>query len=154
MTDSHNCSHHSHQSKKSSVGLSRRNFLSTIAVIAGSIGLTTISSSAQAASKKYKVCATKDIKVGAASSFKVGPGQGTMVLITQPKAGVFRAFSQKCTHDGYAVDRIEGKNLMCQAHGALFDMNSGAVKRGPARDPLPKFDVTVDKKTVYVTIKS
>ncbi len=77
-----------------------------------------------------------------------------MVLITQPKKGVFRAFDQRCTHDGYAVNSIEGKNLICQAHGALFDIDSGAVKRGPARRSLTKFTVTVEKNFVYVTIKS
>jgi nitrite reductase/ring-hydroxylating ferredoxin subunit len=152
MTDTHDCSANASPSKGSLVGLSRRNFLSTIAIAAGSLGLTTIASSAQAASKKYKVCAIKDIKVGGASSFKVG--SGLMVLVTQPKSGVFRAFSQKCTHDGYAVNQIEGKDLKCQAHGALFDMNSGTVKRGPARLPLPRYEVTLDKTSVYVTIKN
>jgi len=150
MTSSHNCSADSSEPKQSFLGLSRRNFLASFAVAAGSLGLTTIAGSAEAAAKKYKVCATKDIKVGGASSFKVASG---MVLVTQPKAGVFRAFSQKCTHDGYAVDSIEGKNLKCQAHGALFDINSGAVKRGPARLPLTKYEVTIEKKFVYVTIK-
>jgi nitrite reductase/ring-hydroxylating ferredoxin subunit len=152
MTDSENCSQHSSLAKDSLVGLSRRNFLSTIAIAAGSLGLTTIASSAQAASKKYKVCTIKDIKIGGASSFKVG--SGLMVLVTQPKSGVFRAFSQKCTHEGYAIDSIEGKNLKCQKHGALFDMNTGDVTRGPARSALPKYDVSLDKKSVYVTIKS
>ena len=77
-----------------------------------------------------------------------------MVLITQPKKGVFRAFDQRCTHDGFAVNSIDGKNLLCQAHGALFDMNSGAVQRGPARRPLTKYTVTVEKNSVYVTIKN
>lgn len=152
MTDTHDCSANALPAKDYVAGVSRRNFLSTFAIAAASLGLTTLASSAQAASKKYKVCATKDIKVGGASSYKVG--SGTMVLITQPKSGVFRAFSQRCTHAGFAIDSIEGKNLKCQAHGALFDMNSGAVKRGPAGLPLPKYEVSVENKSIFVTIKS
>lgn len=155
MTESHNCSSaDAPEQKQSLLGLSRRNFLASFAVAAGSIGLTSIADSAQAASKKYKVCATKDIKVGGASSFRVAAAKNMMVLITQPKKGVFRAFDQRCTHDGYAVNSIEGKNLICQAHGALFSMDSGAVNRGPARRALTKFTVTVEKNFVYVTIKS
>jgi nitrite reductase/ring-hydroxylating ferredoxin subunit len=155
MPESHNCSSNDADLPKQSLAeLSRRNFLSTLAIAAGSLGLTSIAQSAQAASKKYKVCATKDVKVGGASSFRVASAKNMMVLITQPKKGIFRAFDQRCTHDGFAVNSIEGKNLICQAHGALFDMDSGSVKRGPARRALTKFSVTVEKNFVYVTIKN
>jgi nitrite reductase/ring-hydroxylating ferredoxin subunit len=155
MSESHNCSSAEvTEPKQSLLGLSRRNFLATFAIAAGSIGLTSIANSAQAASKKYRVCATKDIKVGGASSFRISTPKKMMVLITQPKKGVFRAFDQRCTHDGYAVNSIEGKNLICQAHGALFSMDNGSVQRGPARRALTKFAVTVEKNSVFVTIKS
>ncbi len=139
--------------KESRVGLTRRNFFTRLAVAAGSIGLASLASSAEAASKKYKICATKDIKVGGGSSFRI-PGRKSMVLITQPKVGVFRAFDQRCTHEGFAVNKIEGRNLICQAHGAMFDTTTGAVKRGPARRALTRYTVSVEKKMVYVTIKS
>jgi nitrite reductase/ring-hydroxylating ferredoxin subunit len=155
MPETHNCSSNDADlPKQSFAGISRRNFLSTFAIAAASLGLTSIAQSAQAASKKYKVCATKDVKVGGASSFRVASAKNMMVLITQPKKGIFRAFDQRCTHDGYAVNSIEGKNLICQAHGALFDMDSGSVRRGPARRSLTKYTVSVEKNFVYVTIKS
>jgi nitrite reductase/ring-hydroxylating ferredoxin subunit len=155
MPETHNCSSNDADlPKQSFAGISRRNFLSTFAIAAASLGLTSIAQSAQAASKKYKVCATKDVKVGGASSFRVASAKNMMVLITQPKKGIFRAFDQRCTHDGFAVNSIEGKNLICQAHGALFDMDSGSVRRGPARRSLTKYTVSVEKNFVYVTIKS
>lgn len=154
MTESHNCSSaDASEPKQSLIGLSRRNFLASFAIAAGSIGLTSIADSAQAASKKYKVCATKDIKVGGATSFRV-KGVNTLVLVTQPKKGTFRAFDQRCTHEGAAVTGFEGKNLVCQMHGALFNPDSGKVTRGPARRALTKFTATVEKNFVYVTIKS
>lgn len=155
MSEFNSCSSHaeSTEPKESRAGLSRRNFFTSLAAAAGSIGLTSLASSAEAASKKYKICATKDIKVGGGSSFRI-PGRKSMILITQPKAGVFRAFDQRCTHEGFAVNKIEGKNLICQAHGAMFDTTTGSVKRGPARRALTRYTVTVEKKLVYVTIKS
>ena len=155
MPESHNCSSSDADlPKQSLVGLSRRNFLSSLAIAAGSLGLTSIAESARASAKKYKVCATKDVKVGGASSFRVASAKNMMVLITQPKKGVFRAFDQRCTHDGFAVNSIEGKNLICQAHGALFDMDSGSVRRGPARRSLTKYTVSVEKNFVFVNIKN
>jgi len=154
MTNKHDCSANASQTKDSLVGLSRRNFLSTLAIAAGSLGLTTIASSAQAASKKYKVCAIKDLKVGGAISIRI-TAANTLVLVTQPKAGTFRAFDQRCTHLGSAVFPVPGKkNFVCQSHGAEFDNLTGAVRRGPAEKPLGKFDVSVDKTSVYVTIKN
>jgi nitrite reductase/ring-hydroxylating ferredoxin subunit len=146
------------ETKESLSGVSRRSFLTTLAIAAGTIGLSSASSSALAAPKKYKICATKDIKVGGASSFRVARARNLMVLITQPKAGVFRAFDQRCPHKGLAINSIKGKNLACQAqrapHGSQFDLNSGAVRKGPARKSLSRFTVTVEKKFVYITVNS
>jgi len=136
------------ESKRS---LSRRNFFAGFALAATSLGLTGIASSAEAASKKYKVCATKDIKVGGGSIFFISSAN-MMVLITQPKKDVFRAFNPACTHAGTQVSKIEGTNIRCTSHNALFDLNSGKVTRGPAGLPLQKYTLTVDKKTVYVTL--
>lgn len=134
-------------------GVSRRSFLTKIAIAVGTIGLTSLASSAQAKPKKYKICSTKAVKVGGASSFRVA-GLKTLVLVTQPRKGTFRAFDQRCTHEGSAVNKLQGKNLMCQKHGATFDPYSGYVKRGPASRPLTKFTVSVVKNFIYITIKN
>jgi nitrite reductase/ring-hydroxylating ferredoxin subunit len=146
-----------HREPKDSLsGVSRRNFLRTIAVAAGSLGLSSIASSALAGEKKFKICAVTDIKVGGASSFRVAGAKNLMVLITQPKPGVFRAFDQRCPHNGLAINSIKGKNLACQAqgrgHGSQFDMESGSPRTGPARKSLRSFKVTVEKKFIYLSI--
>ena len=127
--------------------------MASVAIAAGSMGLTFIADSAEAASKKYRVCATKDVKVGSAVSIWI-PGARKFVLVTQPKAGTFRAFDQRCTHAGSEEFGVKGKMLECGKHEALFDMNTGSVKRGPARKALTRYTVTVEKKTIFVTIKS
>ena len=137
-------------------GVSRRSFLTKIAIAAGAIGLSSIASSALASHKKYKICSTKDIKVGGASSFFIREKK-LFVLITQPKPGVFRAFDQRCTHGSNAVTGIMGKNLACQAqkngHGSQFDMESGSPRKGPARKSLQRFEVSVEKNFIFITLK-
>jgi nitrite reductase/ring-hydroxylating ferredoxin subunit len=75
-----------------------------------------------------------------------------MVLITQPKKDEFRAFNPACTHNGFQVDKIQGKNISCPVHGALFDTTTGAVQRGPARSPLQKYTLTKEGTSLYVTL--
>ena len=159
MTDSNSCpsSGANREPKEALEGVSRRNFLTKLAIAAGSIGLSSIASAALADSKKYKICATKDIMVGGASSFRVAGEKNLMILITQPRPGVFRAFDQRCSHNGLAINSIRGRNLACQAqgrgHGSQFDMETGAPRTGPARKPLQSFAVSIDKKFIYITIR-
>ncbi len=134
---------------ESKLSISRRNFLAGIAVAAGSIGLSGIAQSAEAATRRYKVCSTKDVRVGGAVIFLV-KSANIMVLITQPKAGTFRAFNPACTHEGFQVDSVQGGNLTCPVHQAQFDMNNGSVKRGPARRPLKSYTVTRTGTTLYI----
>ena len=65
-------------------------------------------------------------------------GSGTIVdgvLITQPSAGVFKAFRARCTHAGCGLSKIEDGQAVCPCHGSRFTLD-GAVARGPATEPL------------------
>jgi len=136
---------------ESKLSISRRNLFSSIAIAAGALGLSGIASSAQASSKKYKVCATKDLKVGGGSIFFIS-SINKMILITQPKKDVFRAFNPTCTHLGTQVNSIQGKNISCPSHGAMFDTTTGSVQRGPATMPLQKYTLTREANNLFVTI--
>lgn len=131
--------------------LSRKNFLTAFATAAATLGLSGIAGSASAAAKKYKVCSTSQIKVGSGNIFQV-QAAGVLVLVTQPKAGVFRAFNPTCTHAGAQIDSIAKTNLVCRAHGAMFNTNTGAVTRGPAQAPLGKYNLTKTGTTLYISL--
>lgn len=147
----YSCENNVIQVSEGAFGASRRNFLKTVAVTAASLGMTGLASTAQAATKKYKVCATKDVKVGGASRFQINTSTGAiMVLITQPKAGTFRAFNAACTHMGSILGFLQGTNIVCPAHGASFDMNTGSVTRPPAQMPLTKYTITKTGTTLYI----
>ncbi|MFF9851552.1 Rieske (2Fe-2S) protein [Streptomyces litmocidini] len=81
---------------------------------------------------------TGDIPVGGG---KILADKG--LVITQPKAGEFKAFSSKCTHAGCAVSSIKDGAIVCPCHQSHFDISDGSVKSGPAPSPLPPEPIQV-----------
>uniref|UniRef100_A0AAU2VDB9 Cytochrome bc1 complex Rieske iron-sulfur subunit n=1 Tax=Streptomyces sp. NBC_00003 TaxID=2903608 RepID=A0AAU2VDB9_9ACTN len=82
---------------------------------------------------------TSDIPQGGG---KIFAAQG--VVVTQPTAGQFKAFSAKCTHQGCAVSSVSGGTINCPCHGSKFDVADGSVKGGPAPSPLPAAAISVE----------
>ena len=70
------------------------------------------------------------------------------VVVTQPVAGEFKAFSSKCTHQGCAVKDIKDGTINCPCHASKFDMANGSVKGGPATTPLPPASITVEGNSI------
>lgn len=67
--------------------------------------------------------------------------------------GEIGAVHDNCTHADFAMSdgelRADG-TIECVWHGARFDCRSGAVRKGPADEPLPVYDVKVEEGKVYV----
>ncbi|MEV3988182.1 Rieske (2Fe-2S) protein [Streptomyces sp. NPDC049837] len=70
------------------------------------------------------------------------------VVVTQPKAGEFKAFSSKCTHAGCAVKDVADGIINCPCHGSKFDATDGSVKAGPATTPLAAASITVEGDSI------
>lgn len=64
------------------------------------------------------------------------------VVVTQPTAGHFKAFSAICTHQGCIVGAIADKQIVCPCHGSKFSIADGSVTNGPAATPLPPKSLT------------
>ncbi|BCJ48443.1 hypothetical protein GCM10010168_76310 [Actinoplanes ianthinogenes] len=72
-----------------------------------------------------------------ASDVPVGGGLITDTLVvTQPEAGTFKAFSNVCTHQGCKVAEVADKLIRCKCHNSTFDIATGAPTGGPAQKPL------------------
>ncbi|MGD9618346.1 MAG: ubiquinol-cytochrome c reductase iron-sulfur subunit [Mycolicibacterium sp.] len=71
---------------------------------------------------------TADVPVGS------GVVVGTLV-VTQPVAGDFKAFSAVCTHTGCLINEVADGTINCPCHGSKFSLD-GNVVRGPANRPL------------------
>jgi nitrite reductase/ring-hydroxylating ferredoxin subunit len=82
---------------------------------------------------------TADIPVGGG---KVFPTE--KVVVTQPTAGTFKAFSAICTHQGCTVANVTGGTINCECHGSKYKIADGSVAGGPAPKPLPARAVTVE----------
>ncbi|GHE09356.1 Rieske (2Fe-2S) protein [Streptomyces alanosinicus] len=89
---------------------------------------------------------TSDIPEGGGKIFK---DQG--VVVTQPTAGTFKAFSAKCTHQGCAVGSVTGGAIVCPCHNSHFSVADGSVKQGPATQPLPAAKITVSGEDIKLT---
>jgi Rieske Fe-S protein len=70
------------------------------------------------------------------------------VVVTQPTAGEFVAFSSICTHQGCPVSEVVDGTINCPCHGSKYAIADGSVVTGPAPSPLPPVEVTVDGKSV------
>ncbi|MER6998947.1 Rieske (2Fe-2S) protein [Streptomyces sp. NPDC000410] len=70
------------------------------------------------------------------------------VVVTQPTAGEFKAFSSKCTHQGCAVKDVSNGTINCPCHNSMFDATDGSVKGGPATMPLPAAQIVVEGDSI------
>lgn len=71
------------------------------------------------------------------------------VVVTQPTAGEFKAFSAVCTHQGCLVSGVS-TTIDCGCHGSQFSLTDGSPVGGPATAPLGAKEVTVDGETITV----
>jgi Rieske Fe-S protein len=83
-----------------------------------------------------------------ASTSAIPVGGGTIfadkkVVVTQPTAGTFKAFSSTCTHLGCTVAKVADGLIQCPCHGSRYSIVDASVKAGPAPKPLPPMNITV-----------
>ncbi|MEV8637822.1 Rieske (2Fe-2S) protein [Streptosporangium sp. NPDC051023] len=86
---------------------------------------------------------TADIPEGGGKIFKA-----EKIVVTQPKAGEFKAFSSVCTHQGCDVASISGGTINCPCHGSKFNITDGSVANGPANKPLPEKTIKVEGDSI------
>ena len=78
---------------------------------------------------------------------------GMTILVLRSGDAVF-AVANRCTHQGAPLDRGTTKPLdsvptvTCPAHGSVFSLVDGHVRRGPAVQPLPAFEARVNEGSI------
>ncbi|WP_344475701.1 Rieske (2Fe-2S) protein [Nonomuraea monospora] len=88
---------------------------------------------------------TADIPVGGGTVFK-----DQKVVVTQPTAGEFKAFSAICTHKGCPVGSVEGDAIVCPCHNSKFAITDGSVTAGPAEQPLAAQQIKVENDQIML----
>jgi nitrite reductase/ring-hydroxylating ferredoxin subunit len=68
--------------------------------------------------------------------------KGATVLVSISDSGMVCAIANACTHRGGPLNEGErdGNMVTCPWHGSQFDLCSGEVLRGPAREPEQRFE--------------
>jgi Rieske Fe-S protein len=89
------------------------------------------------------LASTADIPVGGG---KILTGQ--KIVITQPQAGSFDAFTAVCTHQGCLVATVSGGTINCPCHGSKFSIANGSVVNGPAASPLAPVSIKVQGSSI------
>jgi Rieske Fe-S protein len=70
------------------------------------------------------------------------------IVITQPQAGSFKAFTAVCTHQGCIVGTVSGGTINCPCHGSKFNITNGSVVNGPAASPLAPVSIKVQGTSI------
>ncbi|WP_326751602.1 Rieske (2Fe-2S) protein [Streptomyces hirsutus] len=89
------------------------------------------------------LASTADIPEGGGKVFA-----DSKVVVTQPTAGEFKAFSATCTHQGCAVKSVADGVINCPCHNSNFSIADGSVQSGPATKPLPAMEITVSGDSI------
>ena len=98
----------------------------------------------------YPVAKVTDVAEGKTLRVVV---DGVEVLLCNCDGKIF-AIEDVCTHDGSPLDQgdLEGWEITCPRHGAVFDVRTGAVLALPAVVPLPTYTVRIEGDDVYVDV--
>ena len=100
---------------------------------------------APSASSGTALTSTSDVPVGGGTVFA-----DKDVVVTQPTAGDFKAFSATCTHQGCKVKSVADGVIVCPCHGSKFAIADGAVTAGPAKSPLPEKTISVEGDSILL----
>lgn len=94
------------------------------------------------------------VELGATSQIPVGGGMifsTQKVVVTQPVAGTYKAFSSTCTHMGCQVTQITNGLIECPCHGSHYSITDGSVQAGPAPRALPAESITVQGGEIFLS---
>jgi Rieske Fe-S protein len=106
-------------------------------------GDQTTSGSATGGSGGGAIAQTADIPVGGGKILK-----DQKIVIVQPTAGDFKAFSAICTHQGCTVGSVSNGTINCPCHGSKYSAKDGSVTNGPATEPLAEQKITVSGDSI------
>jgi Rieske Fe-S protein len=91
------------------------------------------------------LASVSEIPVGGGKIFNT-----QVVVVTQPTAGEFKAFSAVCTHMGCIVGKVSMGRIDCPCHGSEYSITDGAVLAGPAPRPLPAKTIKVTGDNIFL----
>lgn len=102
------------------------------------------------------LCRLDDIPDGGAIAADIDSATGGFSLILARRGDSVLAYHNECPHAGRRLDWSPGKflikdgNVICAAHGATFELATGAALAGPCRSGLVALPVHLRDGVVYL----
>ena len=98
--------------------------------------------------------------VKVAKSDEIAPGQGKMIEVGGKKIalfnveGSFYAIDDTCTHRGGPLSEgsLDGKEVTCPWHGAIYDVITGEVLSPPAPKGVARYNARVEGTDIAVEV--
>ena len=109
-----------------------------------------MSQQANAMAEFIKVATTDEIAPGQAKLVEVGGNEIALFNV----GGSFHAIDNTCTHIGGPLceGEIDGAEVTCPWHGAVFDITTGKVLGPPAVQSVTRYDVRVNGSDLEVEV--
>ena len=78
---------------------------------------------------------------------------GVFVLLSKVDGEIY-ATSRSCPHAGAALNYgfLEGNEVVCPLHGAMFDVITGEIVLGPATHGLRCFSIEIQEEDILIEI--
>ena len=82
--------------------------------------------------------------------------EGRDIAVFKLEEGSVYAINNLCSHgnaklcDGF----VEGHQVECPFHQAMFDLRDGSVSCGPATEPVKSWPVKIDNGRVYLNLSA
>lgn len=97
-----------------------------------------------------KVAQVDDLDEGELMAVEV---DGEPVCLARVNGNVY-AFTDNCTHISGPLDEgeLDGEVLTCPWHGAQFNVCTGKVLRGPAREDIQTYPVKIEDAFILVSL--
>jgi len=95
-----------------------------------------------------KVASTKDLSPNKMIGVKA---ESNDILIAN-FAGKYYAIGNSCTHRDCKLSdgKLKDGSITCPCHGSVFDIKTGNVLHGPAKNPEPVYQVKVEGDQILV----
>ena len=99
---------------------------------------------------EYDVAPLSDVPEDEAREYTVG---GREIVLCNVEGEIY-ALQGMCSHEELPLDggEVDGSTLICNWHGATYDICTGRATGLPATEPLQVYETRVDDGRVFVTI--
>lgn len=99
---------------------------------------------------EYDAAPLSQVPEGEVREFTIG---GREIVLCNVEGEIY-ALQGMCTHEDLPLDggEVDGTELICNWHGATYDVCTGRATSLPATEPLQTFETRVDGGRVFVMI--